>query len=67
MEGEKILEINNQIVIIEDELEKENPDVGIMEDAAKYMKNFVTQVMAGAIANLLLKYIDSLIQVLLSL
>ena len=67
VDGEKILEINNQIVIIEDELEKVNPDVGIMEDAAKYMKNFVTQVMAGAIANLLLKYIDSVIQVLLSM
>lgn len=64
---ENILEINNQIIIIEDELEKKNPDVNIIDNAAKYMKNFVTQVMTGAIANLLLQNIDSIIQAILGI
>lgn len=67
IDGENVLEINNQIVIIEDELEKENPNVDIMENAANYMKNFITQIITGAIANLLLKYVDSIIQILLSI
>lgn len=54
IDREKILKINNQIIIIEDELEKENPDVSIIDDVANYMKTFITQVLTGAIANLLL-------------
>lgn len=63
---ETIIEINDQIIIIEQELEKDNPNVDKMENASKYMRDFIMQVMTGTVANLLLQYINPIIQILLT-
>ena len=67
IDKETVREINNQIIIIEQELEKDTPDVDKMENASKDMRDFITQVMTGAVANLLLQYINPIIQVLLTI
>lgn len=67
VDNRMLTEINNQIIIIEQELEKDIPDVDKMENASKYMRDFIMQVMTGAVANLLLQYINPIIQVLLTI
>ena len=64
---EQLTEIKDQIVIIEQELEKDNPNVDEMENASKHMRDIITKVMTGAIADLLLQYINHLIQILLTI
>lgn len=57
-------EINENLIIIEDELEKENPDIGIMSDKCIYLLGFISQVLSGVVSGLLVKHFSSIINIL---
>ena len=57
-------EINEKLIIIEDEIEKENPTLGMMNDICIYLLGFISQVLSGVVSGLLLNHFSSIINIL---
>ena len=57
-------EINEKLIIIEDEIEKENPNLGMMNDICIYLLGFISQVLSGVVSGLLLNHFSSIINIL---
>lgn len=57
-------EINKKLTIIEEELEKEKPDIGMMNNTCIYLLEFVSQVLSGVVSTLLLNHFSSIINIL---
>lgn len=61
---EYVDEINEKMGIIDNELKKDNPDIKIMTDNINFLKEFVTQLLANVIANILIQHFDSILSIL---
>lgn len=56
--------IINNVIIIEDELNKDDPDINVMKKSAQFMKDFLNQVTISALVNLLLQNVNEILNIL---
>ena len=56
--------IINNIIIIEEELNKDESDINLMKKSAQFMKYLLNQVTVSAIVNLLLQYVNEILNIL---
>lgn len=59
--------IINNVVIIEEELNNEEPNIDVMKKSAQFMKDFLNQVTITAIVNLLLQNVNEILNILSSI
>lgn len=59
--------IVNNVVIIEEELSKEESDINVMKKSAQFMKDFLNQVTINVIVNLLLQNVNEILNILSSI
>lgn len=59
--------IINNVVIIEEELNKDESDINVMKKSAQFMKDFLNQVTITAIVNLLLQHVSDILNILSSI
>ena len=57
----------NNVVIIEEELNKDESDINIMKNSAQFMKDFLNQVTVTAFVNLILQHVNEILNILSSL
>ena len=61
------INIENNIIVIKEELEKENPNLSKIQSASNTMKSFIKDIAISATANLLTQHIDEIINIITSL
>ena len=59
--------IINNVVIIEEELNKDESDINVMKKSAQFMEDFLNQVTITAIVNLLLQHVNDILNILSSI
>lgn len=57
----------NNVVIIEEELNKDESDINIMKNSAQFMKDFLNQLTVTAFVNLILQHVNEILNILSSL
>ena len=67
VDDELFTTIINNIVIIEEELNKEESDISIMKKSAQFMKDFLNQITVTAFVNLLLQNVNEILNILSSI
>ncbi|WP_405310098.1 hypothetical protein [Methanobrevibacter sp.] len=60
-------EIHENIVIIETEIEKENPDMRLMKDTVIYVLGFISQMLSGVASGLLLQHFSTILNIISSI
>ena len=67
VDDELFTTIINNVVIIEEELNKEESDISIMKKSAQFMKDFLNQITVTAFVNLLLQNVNEILNILSSI
>ena len=57
-------DINNNIVVIEEELNKKESNITVMKKSAQFMKDIINQVTIAVIADLLLSHVNEILNIL---
>ena len=60
-------EIHENIVIIETEIEKENPNRGLMKNTVIYVLGFISQMLSGVASDLLLQHFSTILNIISSI
>lgn len=59
--------IINNVLIIERELNNDEPDISIMKKSAQFMKDFLNQITITTLVNLLLQHVNDILNILSSI
>lgn len=59
--------IHENIVIIETEIEKENPNRGLMKNTVIYVLGFISQMLSGVASDLLLQHFSTILNIISSI
>lgn len=59
--------IINNVIIIERELNNDEPDISIMKKSAQFMKDFLNQITITTLVNLLLQHVNDILNILSSI